>query len=794
MKGKHILFFLFISISISAQYATSEWQISSMYPDRVFCSDQNSDNIDEIYLSDMIGCIKLEFDGHGFKQVDHINYAGSKYSYTTPAQFFYLDEKLKIGFIDHDSVFIVFDARTFENEYEIILYGGKRSDYVESDTSQALLEVKIADLDGDDQYELVSITNSWLMVQDFLTGEILSFTEEAFGKNGYSGENIAIANTDDDSQKEIITSSGHFYDPVTKSIEKFYTLGFEAGMCVLDIDNDGRDEIFFVRKFLKQVLILDTKFPGLRGTLNFTEWISDITLADVLGDSRKELLVATSGSGKIRIYDSAHFSLLGTVSSNSAQVVTAGDVDGNGSIELISCGGNYFNSPSLKIIDPQGGIIWEGMMTHNLHHLGFVMGSDSRPMFYAVSYNGYIAKWKDFSDVRWFKPEGSIFYQNEFLTNLLCAQTGGTGEYNVLLGTGNYIVNYKNELISPLFYEVSRRAIADAYSNQLLYLNIDDDEHMEVICSISSGSIKIIDMVSGIEESHFDASLLGCSKIHSMYFNDEHNPYFIYYSGYKTEYFQAEDIYQEKGIIGFINYNTFENGIIATTPGKIPYGLAIDDHNEDGEIELYSCFSDGSVMETSLTDYKSRLIYNSEYPISRIKIENVDSDKNKEFLLYGDSFIVYDKICGVEKFRSKTLGNIYGEGSISVVDHDSDNKMNILVAGNNGIFEFEIQEELGNADTDTRFNNDIPDAMLYQNYPNPFNPVTSIEFFLLNEAEVELDIYDALGRHIRNLYKGNKSAGTHKINFNASDLASGLYLYRLKSDNFSEAKKLLLLK
>lgn len=82
-----------------------------------------------------------------------------------------------------------------------------------------------------------------------------------------------------------------------------------------------------------------------------------------------------------------------------------------------------------------------------------------------------------------------------------------------------------------------------------------------------------------------------------------------------------------------------------------------------------------------------------------------------------------------------------------------------------------------------------------QNYPNPFNPTTSIKFGLPAEAQVNLVVYDILGRKVATLISNeNMSAGTYQHNFDASHLASGTYIYRLQAGQKVEVKKMLLLK
>jgi len=84
--------------------------------------------------------------------------------------------------------------------------------------------------------------------------------------------------------------------------------------------------------------------------------------------------------------------------------------------------------------------------------------------------------------------------------------------------------------------------------------------------------------------------------------------------------------------------------------------------------------------------------------------------------------------------------------------------------------------------------------VLGQNYPNPFNPTTSITFGLPKDSEVTLEVFDSMGRVVATLAKGRYQAGLHTVTFDAKDLPSGVYLYRLKAGDFVSVKKLVLTK
>lgn len=86
------------------------------------------------------------------------------------------------------------------------------------------------------------------------------------------------------------------------------------------------------------------------------------------------------------------------------------------------------------------------------------------------------------------------------------------------------------------------------------------------------------------------------------------------------------------------------------------------------------------------------------------------------------------------------------------------------------------------------------DYYLDQNYPNPFNPTTRIDYSIKSAGLVSLKVYDMLGTELASLVNENKEAGSYSVEFNASNLPSGIYVYKLTAGNFVSTKKLLLLK
>ncbi len=83
---------------------------------------------------------------------------------------------------------------------------------------------------------------------------------------------------------------------------------------------------------------------------------------------------------------------------------------------------------------------------------------------------------------------------------------------------------------------------------------------------------------------------------------------------------------------------------------------------------------------------------------------------------------------------------------------------------------------------------------LEQNYPNPFNPSTTIKYPIPIDGFVTLRVFNTIGEEVRTLVNEFKSAGNYEIHFDAEDLTSGIYIYRLEADNFNLTRKMILLK
>ena len=117
-----------------------------------------------------------------------------------------------------------------------------------------------------------------------------------------------------------------------------------------------------------------------------------------------------------------------------------------------------------------------------------------------------------------------------------------------------------------------------------------------------------------------------------------------------------------------------------------------------------------------------------------------------------------------------------GGGSIPLVYFDDDSIVNAMGFENMGA------------------NNYPADFMLYQNYPNPFNPSTTISFSIPRSTYTTLKIFNTIGQEIATLVSDNLNPGTYSKQWNATNVASGVYFYKLQVGDFVQTKKLLLLR
>jgi hypothetical protein len=149
-----------------------------------------------------------------------------------------------------------------------------------------------------------------------------------------------------------------------------------------------------------------------------------------------------------------------------------------------------------------------------------------------------------------------------------------------------------------------------------------------------------------------------------------------------------------------------------------------------------------------------------------------------------------------------TGSGVYSRFNPATGDLNGDGKYEVIVEkqydGRDGAVSSRLLIFSPNADIVIDSNEELENPFGYrlsQNYPNPFNPSTNIEFRLGNASEVTLKIYDVLGREVATLINNERfTQGSHTVRFEASALASGIYLYKLQTNGFTQTRKMMLIK
>lgn len=186
---------------------------------------------------------------------------------------------------------------------------------------------------------------------------------------------------------------------------------------------------------------------------------------------------------------------------------------------------------------------------------------------------------------------------------------------------------------------------------------------------------------------------------------------------------------------------------------------------------------------------------------------DVDKDGTDELIVCIDQNVLVFKSVGIRKYKLFYLkrNELANQNSVyygaTTADLDGDGVPEILISGDqvnpNGVgLHYRTWIYQHNFSTSVTKPGEQPPRtfLLSQNYPNPFNPSTTIEYELAANCFVTLKIYDMLGREIKTLTNGRQNVGTHSISFNAGNLPSGVYFYRLAAGNFTDTKKMLLLR
>jgi hypothetical protein len=214
-------------------------------------------------------------------------------------------------------------------------------------------------------------------------------------------------------------------------------------------------------------------------------------------------------------------------------------------------------------------------------------------------------------------------------------------------------------------------------------------------------------------------------------------------------------------------------------------------HKKLGQASIRSGWFLGGISAPSSNQYQGKVRYNPQ----------------------GNNFIAtyWDSAAGQLSYKntpSNTINNWsdvrlgFNDQTTGLIDPDPQIEINpatgtaahvwIRQNGANGQMLFDAENRVSSVEGDKSLQ--PKEFSLAQNFPNPFNPSTVISYRLATAGDVRLEVFDVLGRKVQTLTNQKQAVGNYSVNFNAANLASGVYFYRLNAGAFTETRKMLLVK
>ena len=284
---------------------------------------------------------------------------------------------------------------------------------------------------------------------------------------------------------------------------------------------------------------------------------------------------------------------------------------------------------------------------------------------------------------------------------------------------------------------------------------------------------------------------------------------------YVTYNIQPNRLYRnDLGISGLFVDVAAESNVASDREDRVG---AWGDYDNDGDLDLYVT-NQRSVIRSSLN-----LLYrNEQNDLNYLKVRPLSA--NGSYSRHGSRVYVYkagtdslvamrDAGGGTGFFGSQNQYDVHF-GLDGTKEYDIVVRFTTRVNGENIVIDKNVRPELGGLvpieiggfiEVRDSVNvivsvEDEPEAVLpgsttlYQNYPNPFNAETFISFYLPKGGDLTVTIYNILGERVSLVHEGYLPAGEHQISWDASEIASGIYIYRLKDERVNISKKMLLLK
>jgi hypothetical protein len=242
-----------------------------------------------------------------------------------------------------------------------------------------------------------------------------------------------------------------------------------------------------------------------------------------------------------------------------------------------------------------------------------------------------------------------------------------------------------------------------------------------------------------------------------------------------------------------ISFTKITNDIVTQEGGSSDAGV-FGDFNNDGKMDLYVT-SGSTSIPTHNYFYKNITANPGNYIVLKLRgcVVNKSAIGTRVYVVAGGQRQMREVSGGVS--AQSMLWQHFGLGSANSID-------SIIVKWNTGgtkiLTNVAVNQFLDVSDGDCPLGiieNQVPfKNELEQNYPNPFNPTTKIKYSLLKNSNVNLVIYDISGKLIKNVVNETQIKGIYQYEFDGTNLASGIYIYKIETDDFIDLKKMVLIK
>ena len=265
----------------------------------------------------------------------------------------------------------------------------------------------------------------------------------------------------------------------------------------------------------------------------------------------------------------------------------------------------------------------------------------------------------------------------------------------------------------------------------------------------------------------------------------------------EISYFSSDKVYVATAPFGSTRGNIFRttNGgsswtnITGVLPDLFPSDIAVDPFDDNIVYVTFYGFGSGHIfkstdMGNNWTDITDNL---PDIPTPSVIVD----PNNTNHLYVGTDVGVFVSTTGGGNWQDFNEGLPDAVQAMDLNYTMVNNVIRVMTHGNGAYERKFISQIVSSTESDPAI---VSNFRLEQNYPNPFNPTTKLEFRISNHGFVSLKVYDILGKEVSTLVNSELPAGIHKVEFDGTGLPSGTYFYRLDAGNYSETKKMVLMK